>query len=48
MHAIAKHWPQLKKQVEKSQTRNDWVIYFHSRVVDSTQLECSKSVIIQQ
>ena len=50
MHAIAKYWPQSVKEVPKSWTkldhRNYWDIHFHLRVIDSTKLECARSVII--
>ena len=51
MHAIGKFWAQSGKQAPKSQTRliygNNWAIWFHLGVVDSTQLEHARSVIIQ-
>ena len=50
MHAIGKCWAQLGKQAPKSQTRlvygTNWAMWFHLGVVDSTQLEHARSVII--
>ena len=48
-YAIAKYWPQSVKQAPKmcAVHRNDRAIKFQLRVADSTQLECTRLVIIQ-